>query len=128
MNRIEALKAAFEIAGPNVTAEEHIQYAEFLLGDENVVYVKDWITIEDTQSICDDPREYTPHDFIGEYVDEAFDDEYPVGTVALDDDRDVYYKESDGSWTAYGFLFGQDWYPGIKVDSIANSYDAVVVA
>lgn len=128
MNRIEALKAAFEIAGPNVTAEEHIQYAEFLLKDENVIVLENRITAEDTQSICGDPREYVPNYYTGLKVRAALDEDYPAGTIALDYDGDVYYKETDGSWSAHSHYDGVDFYPNITIYSIANSYEAVVVA
>lgn len=102
MNRTEALQAAFMIAGPNVTADEHIQYAEFLLG-EHVTYVKNYITGEDTQSICDDPREYNPDVFaykVGDRVFECNDDRYHVGAVARDYDGDVWVKTENG-WDMY---------------------------
>lgn len=106
MNRIEALQAAFNIAGPNVTAEEHIQYAEFLLGDQNVTYIKDWITVADTKSICDDrvPEADSPTGCVykrGEKVYEGNDDIYPIGAVALDDDMDIHVKVGPRSWDRY---------------------------
>lgn len=96
MNRIEALQAAFEIAGPNVTAEEHIQYAEFLLGDQNTIVLENRISKVD-------PREYNPDLFvykIGERVYESNDDIYHVGAVARDRDGDVWVKTENG-WELY---------------------------
>lgn len=123
MNRTEALQAAFNIAGLNVTAEEHIQYAEFLLGDQNVTYIKDRIIGEDTQSICDDPREYIPHGFIGDRVYADNGDIYPTGAVALDGDRDVWYFEN-GFWTCYDSIDGEKTGYG----ELRESYSAVFVA
>lgn len=123
MNRTEALQAAFMIAGPNVTAEEHIQYAEFLLG-EHVVRVGDYIMGEDTQSICDDPREYTPHEFIGQRVFREHWNRYPEGTVAIDSDGDVWHFSED-VWSCYDEINGE-----LNEDYFTprEEYEAVIVA
>lgn len=129
MNRIEALQAAFMIAGPNVTAEEHIQYAEFLLGDQNVTYIKDWISAEDTKLTCDDPREYNPDLFVYKVGEEVFkqnDDLYHVGAVARDWDRDVWVKTEDG-WELYFAESGELSVFWTGIEDVAR-FEAVFVA
>lgn len=119
MNRIEALQAAFNVAGPNVTAEEHIQYAEFLLGDQNEIILEDRIT-----------RGYTPHDFIGGYVDSVLDDDYPEGTVALDVSTDVWVKTGNPEFNGWEMYYSEDGTrsPGNFGARIAEGYEAVIVA
>lgn len=112
MNRTEALQAAFMIAGPNVTAEEHIQYAEFLLGDQNEIILEGRISKTETNA------------FLGQPVREMFDDAYPGETVALDEDRDVYQKTSTG-WTRTLF---DGTYTTTSGPDVAEYYNAVIVA
>lgn len=66
--------------------------------------------------------------FVGQSVLESDEGQYPVGTVALDSSRDVWYYDGDGKWSVYFKSYrGRRTASDVSTDQ-APFWGAVVVA